>query len=82
MSQNYLQGRWGVFKKAADEAPIALLIDGVGMQIAPGGPIFQVIKGRLVDSDGHGGPLAAFNEGWVVNYGINDLGNHLKRLSV
>ncbi|WP_219063867.1 hypothetical protein [Pseudomonas sp. UMAB-08] len=80
MSQTYLQGRWGVFKKAADEAPIAFLINGVGMPLTPGGPIFQVARGRLVDSDGHGGPLAAFNDGWVVNYGVNDLGNHLKRL--
>lgn len=80
MSETYLNGRWGVFKNNTDEEPIALLIDGAGVPIRLGGPVFQVVRSRLVDSKGFGGPLAPFNEGWVVNHGVNDLGHFLKLL--
>ena len=80
MIQTYLQGRWGVFKNNSDEEPIALLIDGTGVPFKAGGPVFQVVDSRLVDSKGFGGPLATFNTGWVVNYGVNDLGHFLKML--
>ena len=73
MNQTYLQGRWGVFKNPAAQEPIGILIDGAGVPIAPGGPIFRLAGDHLVDPQGVRGPLAPFRTvEWIVNHGQND----------
>jgi hypothetical protein len=78
---SYNLGRWGVFKNSAASEPIGLFIDGTGVPIAPGGPVFSVTGDRLLDPQGVSGPLAQFRETeWAVNHGDYDQTYVLRRI--